>query len=137
MKGLAIILGMLFSFGFGNINAEATVVCPTCDVNTIQEGLIKINPMLNWSGRDVWRYIQDYDLPEHPLSDQGYGSIGCRPCTRPIIPGEDERSGRWIGLGKTECGLHTDMFELKGRDPAEVMKTFIISESDPREENEE
>jgi phosphoadenosine phosphosulfate reductase len=102
-----------------------------------KDGLLKINPMLNWTQRDIWQYIHDNGLPEHPLTDRGYGSIGCRPCTRPIMPGEDERSGRWIGLQKTECGLHTDMFELKGRDPDEVMKSFLFHQAERTKDSEE
>jgi phosphoadenosine phosphosulfate reductase len=71
------------------------------------DGLFKISPMANWSTRDVWTYIDQYDLPVHPLFSQGYASIGCAPCTRPISAGEDERAGRWAGTDKTECGLHT------------------------------
>jgi 3'-phosphoadenosine 5'-phosphosulfate sulfotransferase (PAPS reductase)/FAD synthetase len=51
--------------------------------------------------------MTEHDLPSHPLFEQGYTSIGCAPCTRPILAGEDERAGRWAGRGKTECGLHT------------------------------
>ena len=71
------------------------------------DGLIKINPLVTWTARDVWRYIEFYRLPTHPLYVRGYASIGCEPCTRPIERGEDERAGRWSGKGKTECGLHT------------------------------
>ncbi|MBU1662348.1 MAG: phosphoadenylyl-sulfate reductase [Chloroflexi bacterium] len=98
--------------------SKATILEPQKD------GLLKINPMLNWTKRDVWRYIQEYGLPEHPLLAKGYTSIGCVPCTRPVLPGEDARSGRWQGMGKTECGLHTEMFEQKGRSSVEVMAAF-------------
>ncbi len=73
-------------------------------------GLIKVCPMANWSRRDVWQYISDHSLPEHPLLAQGYMSVGCAPCTRAIGAGEDERAGRWAGQEKTECGLHTAMW---------------------------
>ena len=69
-------------------------------------GLIKINPIANWSDFDVANYIKDHDVPVNPLVEQGYLSIGCWPCTRPVTEGEDPRSGRWAGLDKTECGLH-------------------------------
>jgi phosphoadenosine phosphosulfate reductase len=69
-------------------------------------GLIKINPIANWSDLDVANYIKDHDVPVNPLVEQGYLSIGCWPCTRPVREGEDPRSGRWAGLDKTECGLH-------------------------------
>jgi phosphoadenosine phosphosulfate reductase len=69
-------------------------------------GLVKINPLLGWTRRDVWRFIAAHDVPYNPLHDQGYPSIGCRPCTRAVSEGEDERAGRWAGTGKTECGLN-------------------------------
>jgi phosphoadenosine phosphosulfate reductase len=69
-------------------------------------GLVKINPIATWSDLDVAGYIKDHDVPVNPLVDQGYPSIGCMPCTKPVAPGEDPRSGRWSGLDKTECGLH-------------------------------
>jgi phosphoadenosine phosphosulfate reductase len=69
-------------------------------------GLIKINPLATWSDLDVAGYIQDHDVPRNPLVEQGYPSIGCKPCTHPIEPGADPRSGRWVGLDKMECGLH-------------------------------
>jgi len=71
------------------------------------DGLFKVNPLLTWSSRDLWTYINRNDLPTHPLFSQGYASIGCAPCTRPIQAGEDERAGRWSGNAKIECGLHT------------------------------
>jgi len=67
---------------------------------------LKIYPMLNWTKKDVWAYIDKHQLPSHPLLTQGYPSVGCAPCTRPVFSGEDERAGRWAGLSKTECGLH-------------------------------
>lgn len=70
--------------------------------------LMKINPLLNWTHRDVWAYVTAHDVPYNPLHDQGYPSIGCWPCTRAVRPGEtDERAGRWAGQAKTECGLHS------------------------------
>jgi len=70
-------------------------------------GLVKINPLANWTKQDVWRKITDEEIPYNPLHDQGYLSVGCWPCTRPVEAGEEERAGRWAGLAKTECGLHT------------------------------
>lgn len=69
-------------------------------------GLVKVNPLLSWTKRDVWSFIMKHDVPYNPLHDQGYPSIGCWPCTRPVQPGEDERAGRWSGSDKKECGLH-------------------------------
>jgi phosphoadenosine phosphosulfate reductase len=69
--------------------------------------LVKISPLANWSKKDVWSLITSENIPYNPLHDQGYPSIGCWPCTRAVLAGEDERSGRWSGFQKTECGLHT------------------------------
>ena len=68
--------------------------------------LVKINPLLYWTKKDVWSFIAKNDVPYNPLHDQGYPSIGCWPCTRPIAEGEDDRAGRWYGTVKKECGLH-------------------------------
>jgi phosphoadenosine phosphosulfate reductase len=77
------------------------------------DGLLKINPMLNWTKTDVKRYMEEHNLPAHPLYEKGYRSVGCAPCTVAIGVHDDERAGRWQGRGKTECGLHTDMFKHK------------------------
>jgi phosphoadenosine phosphosulfate reductase len=77
------------------------------------DGLLKVNPLLNWTKADVERYIQEHNLPVHPLTAKGYRSIGCAPCTVAVGLDDDERAGRWAGRGKTECGLHTDMFGYK------------------------
>jgi len=75
-----------------------------------------VSPLLNWTGREVHQYLQAHDLPYHPLRDKGYLSIGCNPqsCTRPIQPGEDERSGRWSGTGKVECGINLSSLDSSG-----------------------
>ncbi len=70
-------------------------------------GLVKVSPLANWTRKDVWNLIVKEDIPYNPLFDQGYTSVGCRPCTRAVQFGEDERAGRWSGFAKTECGLHT------------------------------
>src|SRR5262245_38485316 len=70
-------------------------------------GLVKVSPLANWTKQQVWKMITDYDIPYNPLHDQGYSSIGCWPCTRAVLLGEDERAGRWSGFAKTECGLHS------------------------------
>jgi len=67
---------------------------------------IKINPLCHWRKGDVRDYIVENDLPRHPLVAKNYLSIGCAPCTSPVKDGEDERSGRWRGAEKTECGIH-------------------------------
>lgn len=69
-------------------------------------GLVKVNPIATWTDLDVSGYIADHNVPFNPLLQQGYLSIGCRPCTSPVPEGEHARSGRWSGLDKTECGLH-------------------------------
>ena len=67
-----------------------------------RRGIWKVNPIADWTEKDLWRYIHKHDLPYHPLHDQGYSSIGCAPCTQ----AGDGREGRWSGTDKTECGLH-------------------------------
>lgn len=69
-------------------------------------GLAKFNPLADWTLDDVWAYIREHELIYNPLHDQNYPSIGCKHCTRQVLPGEDPRAGRWSGFGKTECGLH-------------------------------
>ena len=73
------------------------------------QNLFKINPFANATSGDIWWYIKEHNLPKHPLTDKGYLSIGCWPCTKPVQPGDDERSGRWAGKEKMECGIHTFM----------------------------
>jgi phosphoadenosine phosphosulfate reductase len=68
--------------------------------------LVKVNPLLSWTRRDVWQFIVDHDIPYNPLHDRGYPSIGCWPCTGTVAEGADERAGRWAGTAKKECGLH-------------------------------
>ena len=69
-------------------------------------GLVKVNPIANWSDAAVDEYIADNEVPVNPLLARGYLSIGCMPCTQPVAAGEDSRSGRWSSSMKTECGLH-------------------------------
>lgn len=73
-------------------------------------GIVKVNPLANWTKGDVWKFILDNDVPYNPLHDQGYPSIGCWPCTKAVRPGEDDRAGRWSGSAKTECGIHVEQF---------------------------
>ncbi|WP_409177923.1 phosphoadenylyl-sulfate reductase [Brevibacillus fortis] len=68
--------------------------------------LVKFNPLADWTEAQVWEYIHANDVPYNPLHDRNYPSIGCRVCTRAVMPGQDSRSGRWAGFEKTECGLH-------------------------------
>jgi phosphoadenosine phosphosulfate reductase len=69
-----------------------------------KRGIWKVNPLVDWTEKDLWTYIFKHDLPYHPLHDRGYASIGCAPCTQ---PGEG-RDGRWAGQDKTECGIHVE-----------------------------
>jgi phosphoadenosine phosphosulfate reductase len=71
-----------------------------------QRSMIKLNPIAAWTQDDVDRYIAENGVLVNPLLFDGYGFIGCWPCTRRIKPGEDARAGRWSGTGKVECGLH-------------------------------
>jgi len=72
----------------------------------IGRNIVKLNPLAAYSDDDMALYAQLHDLPANPLTERGYPSIGCWPCTRPVAPGEDKRGGRWAGSAKTECGLH-------------------------------
>ncbi|MFC7492155.1 MULTISPECIES: phosphoadenylyl-sulfate reductase [unclassified Knoellia] len=72
-----------------------------------KHGLVKINPLVTWSLDDVTDYALDHGVPINLLLSDGFPSIGCEPCTKRVAPGEDPRSGRWAGLSKTECGIHT------------------------------
>jgi phosphoadenosine phosphosulfate reductase len=67
-----------------------------------KRGIWKVNPLADWSEKELWRYIHQHSLPYHPLHDDGYASIGCAPCTQP----GSGREGRWTGQDKTECGIH-------------------------------
>jgi len=73
-------------------------------------GLMKLNPLVDWSDADVWSYVERHDVPVNALHAQGFPSIGCAPCTRAVTPGEDARAGRWWWeqAGARECGLHVD-----------------------------
>ena len=73
---------------------------------------IRVNPLARWTTSDLADYMRAHDLRENPLVAYGYLSIGCFPCTEPVKPGEDARSGRWAGQAKTECGIHLPELEL-------------------------
>lgn len=70
---------------------------------------IRFHPLLDWSSRQIYQYRREHNLPEHPLEAQGYFSIGCAPCTVRFSAEGNNRMGRWYGLAKTECGLHTQL----------------------------
>lgn len=92
--------------GLRRAEAPSRAAAPV--VGRDRRGLVKVNPLANWSDDDIAGYIAAHDVPVNPLVRQGYPSIGCAPCTTPVAPGEDPRAGRWRGLDKTECGLHPD-----------------------------
>ncbi len=77
-----------------------------------EDGIVRLNPLAEWTKEDIRREMVRRGLPDHPLVAKGYPSIGCAPCTRPVKPGEDERQGRWahtreiLGVQKAECGIH-------------------------------
>jgi phosphoadenosine phosphosulfate reductase len=75
-------------------------------VETGADGRITVNPLAYWDDAQIDAYFATHDLPRHPLEAQGYTSIGCAVCTAKPLPGQDKRSGRWAGQGKTECGIH-------------------------------
>lgn len=79
-------------------------------VQASKSTLIKFNPLANWSSQQVWDYIEAYKVPFNELHYRGYRSIGCEPCTRPTLPGQHERDGRWWweDTSKKECGLHSE-----------------------------
>jgi phosphoadenosine phosphosulfate reductase len=81
---------------------------PTMEAQMLPSGkeILKIHPLAHWSRDDVAAYVAEHSIPTHPLLEQGYRSIGCAPCTRAVLPGEDDRAGRWSNLSKTECGIH-------------------------------
>ena len=85
---------------------EATTRATAPIVARDLRGLVKVNPLATWTDAGVQGYIRDHEIIVNPLTLQGYPSIGCMPCTKPVAPGEDPRSGRWAGSDKTECGLH-------------------------------
>ena len=71
-------------------------------------GIVKLNPVADWTLDEIWDYVRGHEVPYHELFDHGYTSIGCAPCTRPVLPGESERAGRWWWEAETdkECGIH-------------------------------
>ena len=79
---------------------------------------LKVNPLASWTKDDIEAYFIAHDLPRHPLVEEGYPSIGCAPCTSRVKAGEDERSGRWRGWDKVECGIHTPVADPD--DPANL-----------------
>ncbi len=85
------------------------------EVDTMHNGIIKINPLADWTEKQVWDYIRENEVPYNKLHDQNYPSIGCAPCTRAIKSGEDIRAGRWWWESpeSKECGLHSRKREVQ------------------------
>ncbi len=104
-RALAGAAGWMTGLRRGQSNGRADVPFASFDADF---GLIKINPIADWSLADLEAYIATHAIPVNPLHAQGYPSIGCQPCTRAILPGEDIRAGRWWweNLDGKECGLH-------------------------------
>lgn len=75
------------------------------------QGALRYHPILDWTSKDIYEYRKAHNLPPHPLEKEGYLSIGCEPCTRKMLNGDDERTSRWFGMNKVECGLHTDLIQ--------------------------
>jgi phosphoadenosine phosphosulfate reductase len=94
--------------GLRREDSPARAATPVVHRRTLPGGrrILKVNPIAGWSRGELWRYVRARRIPTHPLFEQGYASIGCAPCTRPVRPGEDARAGRWSGSEKTECGIH-------------------------------
>jgi phosphoadenosine phosphosulfate reductase len=86
--------------------SEASTRSAAPIVSRDNRGLVKVCPLATWTDDVVERYVIENDVIVNPLQYEGYPSIGCWPCTEPVLDGEDQRAGRWRGTGKTECGLH-------------------------------
>ncbi len=86
-----------------------------------RDGLFKINPLADWTEEQVWNYIRQNEIPYNSLHDRGFPSIGCAPCTRAILQGEDSRAGRWWWeTGKKECGIHRMSAEINSSNEQDV-----------------
>jgi phosphoadenosine phosphosulfate reductase len=89
--------------GIRREQAPTRALTPKIELD-VRRGIVKFNPLADWSEKDVWGYIFEHELPYNPLHDEGYASIGCVPCTQPGAG----REGRWAGTDKTECGIHVE-----------------------------
>jgi phosphoadenosine phosphosulfate reductase len=74
---------------------------------------VEVNPLAHWSHDEIESFVRENQIPYNPLHDQGYPSIGCWPCTQPVEPGADLRSGRWSGTDKQECGIWVEEGQVK------------------------
>nr|WP_298797285.1 phosphoadenylyl-sulfate reductase [uncultured Acetobacter sp.] len=91
----------------GRKRSQATTRAALPVVEEKADSQLRLNPLALWQAEDITREIARRGLPPHPLVAEGYPSIGCAPCTRPVGQTSDQRAGRWVGLAKTECGIHT------------------------------
>jgi phosphoadenosine phosphosulfate reductase len=105
--------------GLRRDGGRARAGTPKAEQDTAHGGIVKLNPLADWSREQVWAYVRSHRLPVSSLYSQGYTSIGCAPCTRPTRPGEDERAGRWWWEADQdrECGLHTRLSGAAAADP--------------------
>jgi hypothetical protein len=95
--------------GLRRDQAETRTAVRKVEIDEAHGGIVKINPLADWTWEEIWSYIRAHDIPYNALHDLGYPSIGCAPCTRAVAPGEDQRAGRWWweeDRAATECGLH-------------------------------
>lgn len=81
--------------------------CNRGALELLESGLVRVHPMIDWTSDDIGTYIREHGLPVHPLTECGYSSIGCAPCTCPVVTSEgNERAGRWVDRNKIECEMH-------------------------------
>ena len=95
--------------GLRRDQAETRTEVRKVEIDEAHGGIVKVNPLADWTWAEVWSYIRAHDVPYNALQDVGYPSIGCAPCTRAVTPREDQRAGRWWweeGREAKECGLH-------------------------------
>ena len=97
-----------YDFWITGIRKKQTAVRASAELVELEPrfSVIKMNPLINWTHDEVWDYIKEHDLPYNELHDRNYPSIGCKQCTSSVCSGDEERSGRWTGTNKIECGLH-------------------------------
>jgi phosphoadenosine phosphosulfate reductase len=105
-RGLAELNAVAWITGRRRDQATTRGVMPIFERDT--DHRIKVNPIATWTRKETWAYVMEHGVIYNPLHDQGYPSVGDEPLTTPIQPGEDERAGRWRGMGKTECGIHME-----------------------------
>lgn len=103
-RGLAELNTIAWITGRRRDQATTRADMPVFELDTQQR--IKVNPLASWTRKQSWTYVSEHNVIYNPLHDQGYASIGDEPITTPVAEGEDERAGRWRGMGKTECGIH-------------------------------